>query len=110
MSKHIQVFTTTEKKEDALRIARTLVEKKLAGCVQIVGPVSSIYWWKGRIEEAGEWLCIIKSRGELYEELEKTIRENHPYEVPEIIAMPIVSGSKSYLEWLDKELKKQRAL
>ncbi|MEM3713275.1 MAG: divalent-cation tolerance protein CutA [Thermoproteota archaeon] len=106
MSKYIQVFTTTEKKEDALRIARILLEKRLAACFQIIGPLTSLYWWKGKIEEAGEWLCIIKSKEDMYEELEKTIKENHPYEIPEIIAIPIVSGSKSYLEWIDMELKK----
>ncbi|MBO3799944.1 MAG: divalent-cation tolerance protein CutA [Candidatus Brockarchaeota archaeon] len=104
---YIQVLTTVEKKEDALRIAKILLEKRLTGCVQIVGPVSSLYWWKGKIEEAEEWLCIIKSKEDFYEELEKTIRENHPYEVPEIIAMPIASGDKSYFEWMNMELKRQ---
>ncbi|MEM1557553.1 MAG: divalent-cation tolerance protein CutA [Thermoproteota archaeon] len=104
---YIQVLTTVEKKEDALRIAKILLEKRLTGCVQIVGPVSSLYWWKGKIEEAEEWLCIIKSKGDLYGELEKTIRENHPYEIPEIIAMPIAFGDKSYFEWMSTELKKQ---
>ncbi|MEM2946539.1 MAG: divalent-cation tolerance protein CutA [Thermoproteota archaeon] len=107
MSKYIQVLTTTGGREEAEKIARILLERRLAGCVQVLGPVSSLYWWKGRIEEAEEWLCIIKSREDLYEELEKTIRENHSYEVPEIITMPIVSGSRSYLEWMSKELKKQ---
>ncbi|MDW8033425.1 MAG: divalent-cation tolerance protein CutA [Nitrososphaerota archaeon] len=105
MSKYIQVFTTIDKKEDAVRITRILLEKRLAGCVQIIGPISSLYWWKGEIEEAEEWLCIIKSREDLYEELEKTIIENHPYKIPEIIAMPIVSGSRSYLNWMNTELK-----
>ncbi|MEM3647815.1 MAG: divalent-cation tolerance protein CutA [Thermoproteota archaeon] len=107
MSKYIQVLTTTGGREEAEKIARILLERRLAGCVQVLGPVSSLYWWKGRFEEAEEWLCIIKSREDLYEELEKTIRENHSYEVPEIIAMQIVSGSRSYLEWMSMELKKQ---
>lgn len=107
MSRYIQVLTTTGGREEAVKIARILLERRLAGCVQVLGPVSSLYWWKGRIEEAEEWLCIIKSREDLYEELEKTIRENHSYEVPEIITMPIVSGSRSYLEWMSMELKKQ---
>lgn len=104
---YIQVFTATEKKEDAEKIAKALVEKRLAGCVQIVGPVISTYWWKGDIERAKEWLCFIKSRKNLYEELEKAIKEIHPYEVPEIIALPIVAGSKDYLEWLGSKLKKE---
>ena len=107
MEEYIQVFTTTEKKEDAEKIARVLVEKRLAGCIQIVGPIVSTYWWKGNVETAEEWLCFVKSKKALYEELEKAIREIHPYETPEIIAMPVVTGSKDYLEWLSNELKKE---
>jgi len=99
----IQVFTTTEKKEDARKIAREVVRRRLAACVQIIGPVSSTYWWKEGIEEAEEWLCVVKSREELYEKLEKAIRDVHPYEVPEILAMPVVKGSPDYLRWLDRE-------
>ena len=106
MEEYIQVFTTTEKKEDAEKIAKTLLEKRLAGCVQIVGPIESTYWWKGNVETAEEWLLFIKTRKNLYEELEKAVKEIHPYETPEIIAMPIVTGSKDYLEWLRNELKK----
>lgn len=102
---YIQVFTTTEKREDAERIARVLVEKRLAGCIQIIGPISSVYWWKKSVETAEEWLCFIKSKKALYDELEKVIKEIHPYETPEIIAMPIVSGSTGYLKWLGNELK-----
>ncbi|MEM2941145.1 MAG: divalent-cation tolerance protein CutA [Thermoproteota archaeon] len=107
MVNYIQVFTCTEKKEDAEKIARTLLERRLAGCIQIIGPVSSLYWWKGKIEEAEEWLCIIKSEKSLYEELEKTIKENHPYAVPEIISIPIITGSKEYLNWLSDILLSQ---
>ena len=107
MKEYIQVFTTTEKKEDAKKIAKALAEKRLAGCIQIVGPIGSIYWWKDKVETAEEWLCFIKSKKSLYDELEKVIKEIHPYEVPEIIAMPIVRGSKDYLEWLKNELKKE---
>jgi periplasmic divalent cation tolerance protein len=108
MDKYIQVFTTTEKKEDAEKIATVLVEKRLAGCIQIVGPVVSTYWWKGNVETAGEWLCFIKSKKTLYDELEKAIKELHPYETPEIIAVPIISGSKNYFGWLNSELKKSQ--
>ena len=71
MEELIQVFTTIDKKEDAEKIAKTLVEKRLAGCFQIVGPIVSTYWWKENIETAEEWLCLIKSKKALYEELEK---------------------------------------
>ncbi len=102
---YIQVFTTVEKKEDAEKIANVAVEKRLAGCVQILGPIKSIYWWKGKIENADEYLCIIKSKKSLYDELERVIKEIHPYQTPEIIAVPIVAGYEGYLKWLDEELE-----
>ncbi len=105
MTEYIQVVTTLEKREDAEKIAKVLVEKRLAGCVQIVGPVNSTYWWKGKVETAQEWLCIIKSEKDLYQRLEKAIREVHPYEVPEILAFSVVAGSKDYLEWFSRELQ-----
>ena len=79
----------------------------MAGCVQIIGPVSSTYWWKNNVEAAEEWLCFIKSKKSLYDEIETTIRKVHPYETPEIIAIPLISGSKDYLNWLNNELKKK---
>jgi periplasmic divalent cation tolerance protein len=105
MTDTIQVITTTETKADAQAIARALLEKRLAACVQVIGPITSTYWWQGEIETAEEWLCVIKSRRDLYEPLEETIREVHPYDVPEILAVPVVAGSKDYLDWLDGELK-----
>jgi len=106
-SEFIQVFTTTENEQDAQKIARALVEERLAGCVQIIGPIKSIYWWKENIETAEEWLCIIKTKKRLFEKLEKSIREIHPYETPEILAIPITQASEDYLNWLDRELKKE---
>ncbi|BDC36399.1 MAG: divalent-cation tolerance protein CutA [Candidatus Methanoliparum thermophilum] len=106
MEKYIQVITTVESKRDAERIANVLVEKNLAGCVQILGPIESVYWWENRIERTEEWLCVIKSEQSIYDEVEKTIKENHPYEIPEILAIPVIKGDKNYLEWLSKELKK----
>ena len=107
MKEFIQVFTTTERKEDAEKIGKTLLEKRLAECVQIMGPMLSRYWWKGSMETAEEWLCLIKSKKTLYSQLEKAIKEVHPYETPEIIAVPIICGSENYLEWLHNQLKKQ---
>ncbi|OGQ97238.1 MAG: cytochrome C biogenesis protein CcdA [Deltaproteobacteria bacterium RIFOXYD12_FULL_57_12] len=104
MTEFIQVMTTLESKEDAQRLARTLVERKVAACVQIVGPLTSIYQWQGKVEEAGEYLCIAKSRQDLFDELRQIIAANHPYEVPEILALPISAGSDSYLAWLNQEL------
>ncbi len=105
MTDYIQLFTTTEKKDDAEIISREVVEKRLAACVQVVGPITSTYWWEEEIQTTEEWLCIMKSRSDLYNELEEAIKSIHPYEVPEIVALPIVSGSQSYLDWLEQEVK-----
>ncbi|HUH66682.1 MAG TPA: divalent-cation tolerance protein CutA [Syntrophales bacterium] len=105
MKPYIQVLTTTEKKEDAERIAIALVEKKLAACVQIAGPITSVYRWRGNIERAVEWQCRIKSKEVLYREIQETIKSIHPYEVPEIIATPIARGSGEYLEWLENQVR-----
>ena len=107
MEEYIQVFVTTDKKEDAEKIAGVLVEDRLAGCTQIVGPIVSTYWWKGNIETAEEWLCLIKSKKSLYQKIEKVVKEMHTYETPEIIAIPIVDGSKDYFEWLENEVDKE---
>ena len=104
MAKYIQVSTTTDKRADAEKIANTLVDNRLAGCVQIVGPVVSTYWWQGNMETTEEWLCLIKTRTDLYGQLERALKQIHPYETPEIVAVPIVAGSKEYLAWLTDEL------
>ena len=106
MTKINQVITTTETKADAQAIADALVERRLAACVQVIGPITSTYRWQGEIETAEEWLGVIKSRQDLYDVLEAAIREVHPYDVPEILAVPVVAGSKDYLAWLDSELRK----
>jgi periplasmic divalent cation tolerance protein len=105
MPSYIQVTTTAATEADAQTIAATVVEKRLVACAQVVGPITSTYWWQGKIEAAEEWLCMIKSKEALYEKLERTILEIHPYEVPEILAVPITKGSESYLAWLDENTK-----
>jgi Uncharacterized protein involved in tolerance to divalent cations len=97
-------MTTTETKEEAEKIAQYLVEQKLAACVQITGPITSIYRWKGKVENAQEWLCLIKTRDDLYNKVEAAIKKLHSYETPEIIAVPIIKGSTEYLSWLDDVL------
>jgi periplasmic divalent cation tolerance protein len=104
MESFIQVTTTTESEEQAKKIADFLVATKLAACVQIVGPITSIYRWKGKVENAQEWLCLIKTREDFYTDIELAIKEMHFYETPEIIAVPIIKGSKEYLQWLDSEI------
>lgn len=103
MSDYLQVVTTTPTKEDARRIADRLVEKRLAACVQIVGPIASVYRWRGKIESTEEWQCHVKTRGALREAVEREIRANHPYEVPEIAALPVVAGNADYLAWIDEQ-------
>jgi len=104
MKTYLQVTTTTETKEQAEKIAQYLVEAKLAACVQVTGPITSIYRWKGKVENVQEWLCLIKTRDDFYDKVEAAIKKLHPYETPEIIAVPIVKGSKEYLKWIDENL------
>lgn len=99
----LQVTTATAARADAERIAHVLVEGRLAACAQVAGPVSSTYRWQGKVETAEEFLCIIKTRADLFERLESAIREMHPYETPEIVATPITAGSADYLRWLADE-------
>ncbi len=103
MTSYIQISTTTNTKRQAQKIAQYLVEQKLAACVQITGPVESTYRWKGKVEIAPEWLCLIKTRASLFDKVESAIKKLHPYETPEIIAVPIIKGSRKYLKWLDHE-------
>lgn len=85
-------------------IARHLVEEKLAACVQISGPIESIYRWKGKVEGTAEFLCLVKTREDLFAQVETAIKKRHSYQTPEIIAVPIVRGSTEYLSWLDDAL------
>jgi periplasmic divalent cation tolerance protein len=100
----IQLVTTTETETEAQRIARSLVEKRLAACVHVVGPITSTYRWKGSVETAREWLCLAKTSRGMLDRVMKTVRELHSYEVPELVALPIIGGSPDYLEWLGGEL------
>jgi len=103
MTDYVQVVTTIDSREKAEQIARALVETRLAACVQLFGPIASTYRWQGKIETSQEWLCLIKSRADLYPQVEEALRAVHPYEVPEILAFPILAGSRSYLAWLDQQ-------
>ena len=105
MSEFLQITTTTDTEELAMQIAEKLVEKKIAACVQISGPITSIYEWKGKIENAEEWYCVIKTRKNLYQKVEEAIKALHPYEVPEIIALPILEGNKAYLDWITQVVR-----
>jgi periplasmic divalent cation tolerance protein len=103
MTGPISVYITTPSRDLAERIARTVVEEKLAACVNIFTGVHSIYRWKGRVESADEVILIAKTRRDLFDALEKRVKELHSYEVPCIVAWPIEAGHKPYLDWLEQE-------
>jgi periplasmic divalent cation tolerance protein len=103
MSEFIQVTTTASTRAEAETIANVLLDKRLAACIQVLGPIESRYRWKGNIEHSAEWICVIKTVRGRYADVEKAIRENHSYEVPEIVACPIEMGSSAYLAWLRSE-------
>jgi len=107
MIDYIEVHTTIDSREAAQRIAETVVAKRLAACVQISGPITSVYWWQGKIEHAQEWTCTAKTQKKLYRELETAIKEVHTYDVPEILATEIVEGIRSYEDWITQETSKQ---
>jgi len=104
MTDKIVVFTTCASEEEAAKIARHLVEHRLAACVSIVPQVRSVYRWKGAIEDSTEWLLIAKSRRGLMARVSTEISNLHSYQVPEVVALPLVDGAPAYLSWLDHEL------
>jgi periplasmic divalent cation tolerance protein len=104
MTDKIVVLSTCGSAEEAAKIARALVEKKLAACVNVMPAVRSFYRWKDVIEDEQESLLVIKSSRALFNDLRVEIERLHSYEVPEVIAVPVVDGSEGYLEWLDREL------
>jgi periplasmic divalent cation tolerance protein len=103
MTDKIVVFTTCGSEEEARRLAAALIEKRLAACVNISAPVTSVYRWKGVVEEAQEWMLIIKSRRERFDDLRVVLEAAHSYELPEVLAVPVVEGSPNYLAWVEAE-------
>jgi periplasmic divalent cation tolerance protein len=104
MDEAIQVLTTTDNQQAAMTIAQDLVGSRLAACVQISGPVTSVYRWQGQIETATEWACAIKTVRGLYPAVESRIRQLHNYEEPEIVALDLIAGSQTYLAWLREQV------
>jgi periplasmic divalent cation tolerance protein len=102
---YIIIIVTTASREKAETIVQRLLEARLIACANIVGPVHSHFRWSGKTEKAEEYLILMKSRRDLFEKLSETVKALHSYEVPEIIALPIVEGSKAYMAWLDSCLK-----
>jgi periplasmic divalent cation tolerance protein len=105
MTDKIVVLTTCDSEEQAARLARHLVEQRLAACVNILPQVRSIYRWNEKVEDSSEWMLVIKSRRDLFLALRAELERLHSYETPEIIAMPVVDGSEAYLGWLEQQLK-----
>ncbi len=104
MTEFLQISTTTGTRQDAEQIAAELVSRRLAGCVQVSGPIQSTYRWQGNTETSEEWMCTIKTHSEQLEAIRQLIGEIHPYDVPELIATPIVDGSQAYLDWLREQV------
>jgi len=105
MTDKIVVFSTCSTPEEAAKIARKLIDERLAACVNVAPRVRSFYRWKGAIEEADECMLVIKSSRDLFERLRLELEKVHTYEVPEVVAVPVVDGAPNYLNWVDAELK-----
>ncbi len=103
---YLQVFITVPDRATARKITGALLEKKVAACVQTTGPITSRYWWRGKIAFSREYLCIVKTDRSSYPLLEKTVKALHPYEVPEIIGLPIATSYQKYLDWLKAALNR----
>ncbi|MDZ4341643.1 MAG: divalent-cation tolerance protein CutA [Candidatus Binatia bacterium] len=104
MYEFIVVFVTAGSSAEGERVARALVEERLAACVNRIPAVQSVYRWEGKVEESTEELLVIKTRADRFAALEKRVSELHSYSVPEVIALPIVSGSEAYLKWLGEQV------
>jgi periplasmic divalent cation tolerance protein len=104
MTDKIVVFSTCASEEEAEKVARALVEARLAACVNILPGARSIYRWRGVIESAAEWLLVIKSSRPLFAQLRLALEKAHSYEVPELLAVPVVEGAPNYLSWLEGQL------
>jgi periplasmic divalent cation tolerance protein len=105
VAEYLQVTTTTDQREDADRLARSAVEARLAACAQVSGPLASTYRWQGTVETAGEWRVVFKTAADRYDALAAHLREQHSYELPEVIATPIVAGSAEYLDWVREQTR-----
>ena len=101
---YIMVLVTASGIEEARKISQTILEKKKAACTNIISGVSSSFWWQGKIDKAEEVLIMMKTKASLLDEIISLVKQNHSYEVPEIIAMPIIGGSSDYLRWINESV------
>lgn len=104
---HIVVFVTAKDKQEAQKIARRLVEDKLIACANIVDGVKSVFWWQGKTDEADETLLIMKSEKRFFKKIAAAVKALHSYDLPEVIALPIVEGSADYLKWMKESLSRE---
>jgi periplasmic divalent cation tolerance protein len=104
MNNHLVVLSTVASRDEAERVARRLLEARVAACVNLIPQIRSLYWWQGTIEDSEETLLLIKTSRELFAKLKAELEAAHSYEVPEVIALPIEAGSEKYLSWLAGEL------
>lgn len=101
----VVVFVTANSQEEANKIAQLLLDNRKAACINIVPRVDSFFWWQGKLDSAQESLLVIKTRKSVLPEVINLVKGAHSYEVPEIIAMPIIGGNKDYLKWIDDEVE-----
>ncbi len=101
----VVVLITTTTEEEAHSIAELLLNQRRAACVNIVPRVDSLFWWQDKLDSAQESLLIVKTKASVLNEIVRLVKENHSYDIPEIIALPIVGGNRNYLEWIDREVK-----
>jgi periplasmic divalent cation tolerance protein len=101
------VLTTAGSREEAMKLANGLVERRAAACVNVTGPVDSVYWWQSKVERAQEYLLIVKTSAAAAEQVFDIIRELHSYDLPECVALPIESGSEEYLDWIGDNVNEE---
>jgi len=106
-SRPIMILITCSCKKEAQAISDVLLKKRLAACASIAGRVESRFWWNGHIDKAGEVMLICKTTKKHFKAVEKEVKRLHTYDVPEIIALPIIAGSREYLEWIDSSVKRE---
>ena len=104
MTEKIVVLSNCGSEEEAIRVGRAIVEARLAACVNVLPGVKSIYHWKGEVQEDSEWMLVIKTTRSLFEPLSAQLQKIHSYEIPEVLALPVVDGSEDYLAWIDREI------
>ena len=100
------VYVTASSREEALKISRTVVEERLAACANVFQPITSVYWWEGKVQEEGETSFILKTRADLVEALTQRVRGLHSYTCPCVVALPIAAGNPAFLSWIENETRK----